>query len=88
MQKEAEVETIDNEIAAYEALQSEFEDKYMGKWVLLRGGKLIGVFDSFEVAAQDAIQKFGRGPYLIRQVGASSITLPASVVWSFGHAKH
>jgi hypothetical protein len=28
------------------------------------------------------VQKFGSGPYLIRQVGASPIVLPASVMYN------
>ena len=76
---------IDQEITAYEKLRGELEDKYMSRWVLLHEGKLVGVYDDFQIAAEDAIRQFGRGPYLIRQVGAPPITLPASVTWSFGH---
>ena len=50
------------------------------------GQELIGNYASFEDAAQDAVAKFGRGPYLIRQVGAASVTLPASVMYAPIHA--
>jgi hypothetical protein len=72
---------IDKEIAAYDALRNDLEAQHMGKWVLVHDGKLVAVFDSFEIAAEDAVRKFGRGPYLIRQVGAPPITLPASVMY-------
>jgi hypothetical protein len=72
---------VDTEIAAYEKMQPELEEKHMGKWVLLHEGKLISVYDSFDDAANDAVARFGRGPYLIRQVGAPAITLPASVLF-------
>jgi len=73
--------TIDNELAAFESMKPDLEAHQMGKWVLINGGQLIAVYDSFESAAIDASAKFGRGPYLIRQVGAPPVTLPASVAY-------
>lgn len=72
---------IDTELAAYEGMRAQLESEHMGKWVVVQDGKLVGTYDSFEAAAEDAVRKFGRGPYLIRQVGAPSITLPASVMY-------
>lgn len=72
---------LDREIHAYEAMRAGLEAHYMGKWVLVHDEKLIAVYESFEQAAQIAVCQFGRGPYLIRQVGASMITLPASVMF-------
>jgi hypothetical protein len=72
---------VDKDIAAYDALQGQLEANHMSKWVLIRDEALIGVYESLETAAADAVKKFGRGPYLIRQVGAPPITLPASVVY-------
>ncbi|MFY9531240.1 MAG: hypothetical protein WBC04_14010 [Candidatus Acidiferrales bacterium] len=72
---------IDQEIAAYEAMRDELEAQHMGRWVLVHDCKLVGVYDSFEKAAEDAVHRFGSGPYLIRQIGAPPITLPASVMY-------
>jgi len=72
---------IDQEIAAYEAMRDELEKEHMLKWVLLFDRKLVGVYDSFEQAANDAVTRFGAGPYLIRQVGAPQMALPASVIY-------
>ena len=69
------------DIAAYEKMQAELEEEHMGKWVLFHDETFIAVYDSFEAAAQDAIERYGRGPYLIRQVGVYSISLPASVMY-------
>jgi hypothetical protein len=77
---------IDNEIHAYEAMREKLETEHMGKWVLVRQEKLIGVYDSVDAAAEDAVRQFGRGPYLIRQIGAPPVTLPASVMYSRTHA--
>lgn len=73
---------LDQEITAYNGMSAELEAHHMGKWVLVHDLGLIGVYDSFESAAEEAVRRFGRGPYLIRQVGASLVTLPASVMYS------
>lgn len=77
---------VNEEIAAYVKLQPELESKHMGRWVLLHDRELIAVYESFEAAAEDAVKRFGRGPYLIRQVGAPAVTLPASVMYRPQHA--
>lgn len=71
---------IDKQIQTYEKMKPDLEAQFMGKWVLIHDEKLIGKHDTFELAAEDAVKQFGSGPYLIRQVGASPITLPASVM--------
>lgn len=65
-------------------MRENLEKEHMGKWVLIRGGALIGLFDSFETAADEAVRKFGSGPYLIRQIGAPSVTIPASLMYHVG----
>ena len=54
----------------------------MGKWALLHDRRFVEVFDSFQDAAEAAVERFGRGPYLIRQIGSPPITLPASVMYN------
>ena len=74
------------DIAAFCRVQSELEEKHMGKWVLFHDEALVAVYDSFEAAAEDAVLRFGRGPYLIKQVGAPALTLPASVMFKPSYA--
>lgn len=69
------------DIVAYEKLQQKLESENMGKWVVIHNQKLISIYDNFESAAEEAVKKFGAGPYLIRQIGAQSLTLPASVMY-------
>ncbi|HEY3761040.1 MAG TPA: hypothetical protein VGN23_04775 [Verrucomicrobiae bacterium] len=73
---------VKSDIAAYEKMQNDLELKHMGKWVLFQNQVFVGVYDTFETAADDAVRRFGRGPYLIRQVGAPPLTLPASVMYN------
>lgn len=79
------MDNLDKEISIYESMRGDLEAHNMGKWVLIYGEKLINIYDSFEVAAEDAVHRFGRGPYLIRQIGAPPITLPASVMYRSGY---
>jgi hypothetical protein len=72
---------IDKELAAYENMRPDLEAHKMGKWIVVHDEKLVATYDSFDDAAKDAVARFGRGPYLIRQVGAPPITLPASVMY-------
>ena len=69
------------EIAAFEKMRERLEAQHMGKWVLFYQEKMIGTFDTFNDAAQEAVKKFGEGPYLIRQIGARPQSLPASVLY-------
>jgi hypothetical protein len=78
---------LSREIATFEALQAALEAEHSGKWALIHDGSLVGTFESFDSAATDAVKRFGRGPYLIRQIGASVIILPASVMYTFVNAR-
>ena len=72
---------VKEDIAAYEAMQAELEAKHPGDWVLVHDRVVIGTYPTFNKAAQDAVARFGRGPYLIRQIGAPPVRLPASVMY-------
>ena len=69
-------------IVAYERMQSDLEAEHAGEWVLFHDGKLVGTFKSFGDAAVQAVARFGRGPYLIRQIGSGPFTLPASASYN------
>ena len=68
------------EIAAYERMRDALETDHFGEWVVVHDEELIGTYRSFKAAAGVAIARFGRGPYLIRQVGEPPFRLPASLL--------
>ncbi len=72
---------LDREIAAYENMRDILEREHHSKWVVIYGEEIVGTYDDFQDAAADATLRYGRGPYLIRQVGASPATLPASLLY-------
>ena len=77
---------LSDEIAAYERMRNDLEADHFGRWALVHQEELIGTYDSFESAADEAVERFGEGPYLIRQVGILAPSLPASVLYRLAHA--
>ena len=75
------------EIEAYERMEDQLKAQHMDRWVVIHDGQLIDSFGSFEVAASEAVKRFGRGPFLIRQVGAPPTTLPVSVMYAWTNAE-
>lgn len=74
------------EMAAYERMRSDLEIEHLGEWVVVHGGKVIGTYDDFQEAAGTAVERFGRGPYLIKRIGEPPLTLPASLLYRPVHA--
>ena len=68
---------IAEEIAAYENMRDDLEAEHLNEWVLIYKGELIGTYHDFQEAAAVAIERFGRGPYLIRQVGVEDVIRPS-----------
>ena len=79
---------LDSELEAYETMRPDLENQHMGEWVIIHNRELVGVFSSLDEAASHAVRTLGRGPYLIRQVGAPPVTMPASVMYHPDYAKH
>ncbi len=78
--------TLNDEIAAYDRMRGVLETEHLGRWVVIHNLELTGSFDTFEAAAEFAVEQFGRGPYLIRKVGEGPVALPASVLYVPTHA--
>jgi hypothetical protein len=68
------------ELAAYRARLFDLERSHHGEWVVFHGIDHVGFFHTFDDAAQEAVMRFGRGPYLNRQTGAPPVSLPVCVL--------
>ena len=75
-----------DEISAYERIRTDLELTRIGEWAVVHGGQLVDTFQEFQDAADEAVRRFGRGPYLIRQIGAPQITLSASLMYNLADA--
>ena len=74
--------SLTQEIEAYENMRNALETDHLGEWVVVHDRELAGIFESFDAAATDAVARFGRGPYLIREIGEVAVSLPASVLYN------
>lgn len=78
---------LSEDIAAFESMRAELEAKHGRKWVLFHKGEFQGSFSEFDDAAEVAVEQFGSGPYLIRQIGApAAIQLPGGMIFTPAHA--
>ena len=75
---------LETEIRAYDAKLEELERLHKGKFVVFHGSDFVGAFDDFNAAAAEAVRLFGRGPYLIREVGNSFPPISASLAAKLG----
>lgn len=65
--------TLDENIAVYDAMRDRLEQEYFGKWVVFYDREFVGSYEESDDAGYDAMRRFGRGPYLIRQVGIRKV---------------
>ena len=77
---------LDREIATYEGMQEQLEANHKGEWAVIHGEEFIGTYPDFQVAAKTAVKRFGRGPYLIREIGAPPIVIPSYIPERQGYA--
>lgn len=80
--------TLEENIAAFEELRHQLEAELWDRWVVFYNGELVGDYEDFQVCAAETVQKYGRGPYLIRQVGAVPIRLPSSILFGRPYARN
>jgi hypothetical protein len=57
-------------ISEYKRLHERLEREHHDEYARVREGALVGVFADFDKAAGEALKRFGKGPYLIRRIGA------------------
>ena len=63
-------------------MREELERRAHGKFAVFHGTDLLGASDDLELAAQAAVERFGREPYLIRQIGVEPDYIPPAVIHS------
>ena len=64
----ADIAVLRRELEAYEKMRKELLERYRGKVVAIKDGKVVGVYDSEEEAFKDVVEKYGLVPVLIKRV--------------------
>lgn len=78
---------LKDDIASFERMKGELEATHFNEWVVFHQGHYVDAFADFETAAAAAVDRFDRGPYLIRQVGApSAVQLTGGMIFTPVHA--
>ena len=77
---------LEEEIARYNSIRTDLEKEHHGEWVVIHEDELLGTYASLDDAVSAAVFRFGSGPYLIRQIGAPPVSLPASVLYRNANA--
>ena len=72
---------LSRQIAAYKRMQPDLEMDHFGKWALFYDEVFVGTYDTEHEAVGTAIEKFGRGPYLIRQIGVKPVPPLGSLIY-------
>ena len=74
-------------IDAFAAQEASLRQHHIGKVVVFHDGRFVDAFDTVDSAAREAIRRFGRQTFLIREVGRpTTMPMPASVAWPRVHA--
>ena len=63
------MKVLEREIRAYAKLRDRLEAESFGQWAVVYGDDLIGIYELMEDAAKVAVERFGRGPFLLRHIG-------------------
>ena len=71
----AEFKELEKENAFYASHKVEFQEKYSGKWLVITGESLWGVFDKFADAAQAAFKNFKPGEFMIHTPNHDDIVI-------------
>ena len=80
------MERLERENATYERLRPSLEAEHHSEWALIRGETYFGAFPTFDDALREAARRFGRGPFLIREIGAPLLRFPGTVIHRTLHA--
>ena len=61
-------ESLREELAVFEAKRADLLLHNEGKFVLVKGSQVIGIYDDQGDAYKEGLSKFGNQPFLIRQI--------------------
>lgn len=67
---------LQKETETFDAKKKELLARGEGKFVLIKGDRVVGLFDSQGDTLQEGYRLFGRQPFLVKQVLALDVPLP------------
>ena len=71
------VKPLELELRAYDRERARLEGEHRGKFVLIRGEEIVGIFDDFQTASKHAAQRFKQESYLIHCIATEMMHIPS-----------
>jgi hypothetical protein len=71
---------LELELGTYDRQRARLEHEHPGKFVLIRGEKIAGIFDDFESASEYAAHRLQRQVYLIQGIGMERTRIPSGLL--------
>jgi hypothetical protein len=68
------------ELSTYDRQRARLEDEHPGKFVLIRGEEIAGIFDDFQSASEYAAHWLQRQAYLIHGIGVETMRIPSGLL--------
>ena len=59
---------LEKEVATFEAKRLDLLAAHRGRWVLIRGDRVVGTFHCWDDALDRGYEEFGPGPFLVKQI--------------------
>ena len=67
-ERAAMITGLEKELATYEVYRSELLASALGKFVLIKGDRVVGVFGTWEEAADHGYEELGRVAFLVKEI--------------------
>ena len=80
------MKTLEQELEFFEENNESWRERYLGRFVLVKGRDLVATFDTAEEALTHAASQFGTEPFLVRRVESDDqpIYIPALALGLLG----
>jgi hypothetical protein len=72
--------SLEFELSTYDRQRARLEHEHAGKFVLIRGEEIAGIFDDFESASEYAAHRLQRQTYLIHGIGMERMRIPSGLL--------
>jgi hypothetical protein len=74
------IRPLELELRTYDRERGRLESEHRGKFVLIRGDEIVGVFDDFHIASEQAARRFEHGPYLVQCIASEAMHIPSALL--------
>ena len=74
------VRPLELELRTFDRQRARLEEEHLGKFVLIRGAEIAGIFEDFQSASEYAARWLQRQSYLIHAVGAEGMRIPPALL--------